>query len=186
MDRGAAETPTEAAQPSNPDDYEWLRCLARSSPVGIYRADAAGLCKYVNERWCELAGYPVETALGVGWERVIHPEDRARVHEEWGRMATLGVPFRSEYRYLQPSGKVVWIFGEVVEERALEDVDDPAALRGDALDHAAVRVLGQRPAVQQDDGHSLTCNAVSGRATLHPGAFIDRDHFGGCAAARTR
>ena len=116
MDRGAEELPV-AAEPSPPDDYAWLRSLAHISPVGIYRADAAGLCKYVNERWCELAGYPREVALGTGWERVIHPEDRARVNEEWSRMAAQGVPFRSEYRYLQPDGRVVWIFGEVVEER---------------------------------------------------------------------
>ena len=78
MDRGAEELPAEKDAPSQTDDYEWLRCLARSSPVGIYRADSLGHCKYVNERWCELTGYPQEAALGVGWERVIHPEDRAR------------------------------------------------------------------------------------------------------------
>ena len=120
MDRGVEELPITSSEPPPPDDYEWLRCLARISPVGIYRADADGNCKYVNARWCELAGYPQEAALGVGWERVIHPEDRARVHEEWGRMAALGVPFRSEYRYLQPGGRVVWIFGEVMEERAAD------------------------------------------------------------------
>ncbi len=117
MDRGFEGLPTVNAVLSPPDDYEWLRCLARSSPVGIYRADTAGLCLYANERWCELAGYPPEVALGTGWERVVHPEDRARVGGEWSRMAALGVPFRSEYRYLQPGGRVVWIFGEVVEER---------------------------------------------------------------------
>ena len=120
MDRGVEELPVTTAAPSPPDDYEWLRCLARISPVGIYRADAAGLCKYVNARWCELAGQPQEVALGTGWERAIHPDDRERVHEEWGRMAALGTPFRSEYRYLQPGGQVVWIFGEVVEERAAD------------------------------------------------------------------
>ena len=120
MERGAEELPVTSTEPPPPDDYEWLRCLARISPVGIYRADADGNCKYVNARWCELAGYPQEVALGAGWERVIHPDDRARVHEEWGRMAALGVPFRSEYRYLQPGGRVVWIFGEVAEERAAD------------------------------------------------------------------
>ncbi len=116
MDRGADELPA-AAVPSPPDDYEWLRCLARISPVGIYRADAAGLCIYVNERWCELTGYPRDAALGSGWERVIHPEDRARVSEEWGRLTAQGRPFRSEYRYLQPGGRAVWVIGEVAEER---------------------------------------------------------------------
>ena len=116
MDRGADELPA-AAEPSPADDHEWLRSLARISPVGMYRADAAGLCNYVNERWCELTGYPRESALGSGWERALHPEDRARVREEWSRVAAQGEAFRSEYRYLQPGGRVVWVFGEVAEER---------------------------------------------------------------------
>ena len=74
MDRGADELPAVAAESSPPDDFAWLRGLARISPVGIYRANVAGHCIYVNERWCELAGYPREVALGTGWERVIHPE----------------------------------------------------------------------------------------------------------------
>ena len=116
MDRGADDTNVAAAT-SPPNDYAWLHVLARISPVGIYHADAAGLCIYVNERWCELTGYPREAALGAGWELVIHPEDRARVREEWGRLTAQGKPFRSEYRYLQPGGRAMWVIGEVAEER---------------------------------------------------------------------
>ena len=117
MDRGVEELPANPVVQTPADDYGWLRSLARSSPVAIFRADAEGECTFVNARWCELAGLPPGAALGSGWESAIHPEDRARVRDEWGRTAAEGVPFRSEYRFLQPSGTSVWLLGEVVEER---------------------------------------------------------------------
>lgn len=105
--------------------YDWMAKLARTSPVGIYHCDAFGNCVYVNERWCELTGRTFEEALGSGWEQAIHPEDRARIHEEWRRTAEANEPFRSEYRFQQPNGRAIWIFGEVVQER-----DENGALIG--------------------------------------------------------
>jgi PAS domain S-box-containing protein len=97
-------------------DGSWLQLLGQVSPVAIYRGDAEGRCIYVNERWCELSGLPPEAALGSGWERAVHPEDVPLVAEEWVRSLELGVPFSLEYRYCQPSGRIVWVFSQVVEE----------------------------------------------------------------------
>src|SRR4029434_2440616 len=79
-------------------EYGWMGILARVSPVGIYHGDEFENCKYVNERWCELTGLTFSEALGSGWERAIHPEDSARIHEEWKRVAEAGEPVRSEHR----------------------------------------------------------------------------------------
>jgi PAS domain S-box-containing protein len=98
-------------------DYGWMAKLARVSPVGIYHCDKFGNCLYVNERWCELTGLTFDEALGSGWERAIHPKDSARIHEEWKRTAEANEPFRSEYRFLQPNGRTLWVYGEVAEER---------------------------------------------------------------------
>ena len=96
-------------------EIDWLRKLARISPVGIYRCDAAGRCVYVNERWCELTGRDFEFARGSGWERVIHPEDVPRVREAWGELLN-GAPFKCEYRYIRPDGSVLWVYGEVTRD----------------------------------------------------------------------
>jgi PAS domain S-box-containing protein len=108
---------TQASLPRESNSPRWLHKLARISPVGIYHCDTTGRCLYVNERWCELTGLAPEQAMGAGWERAIHPDDRARVHREWMQTAKRREPFRSEYRYRRPDGSVVWIFGEVVEDR---------------------------------------------------------------------
>jgi PAS domain S-box-containing protein len=106
----------ESPGASGAADFSWMAKLARVSPVGIYHCDEFGHCLYVNERWCELTGLTLEEALGSGWERAVHPEDRARIHEQWRMTAEANKPFRAEYRYLRPDGRTIWIFGEVAEE----------------------------------------------------------------------
>ena len=55
-----------------------FQTLAISSPVGIFQTDAQGRTIYVNPQWCEIAGLPAEKALGDGWLRAVHPEDREK------------------------------------------------------------------------------------------------------------
>ena len=92
------------------------RMLARVSPVGIFRSDAQGNCVFTNERWRELAGLTEEQALGQGWSRALHPDDRERVFEEWCRAAESKTPFHSEYRFLHPDGRVSWLMGAAQPE----------------------------------------------------------------------
>ncbi|MGH9798714.1 MAG: PAS domain-containing protein, partial [Candidatus Polarisedimenticolia bacterium] len=56
-----------------------FRMLSEQAPVGIHLTDPEGLCQYVNPRWREIFGMTLEDALGEGWRRGIHPEDRERV-----------------------------------------------------------------------------------------------------------
>ncbi len=90
--------------------------LARISPVGIFRTDAAGHCNYVNQRWCQLTGIAEEEAWGTGWGRALHPDDRERVLAEWNRSLQKPPPFQAEYRFVRPDGTVVWVFGQAVAE----------------------------------------------------------------------
>jgi len=96
---------------------DWFESFARLSPVAIVRADVQGRCTYANECWVKLSGFPVEVALGDEWERAVHPEDVPRIRREWGEAARLGIPYRTEFRYVQPSGKIVWVLAETVEHR---------------------------------------------------------------------
>jgi PAS domain-containing protein len=53
-----------------------FQLLAEVSPVGIFQADSGGATTYVNRRWTEITGMAAEDALGDGWFRAVHPEDR--------------------------------------------------------------------------------------------------------------
>ncbi len=90
--------------------------LAEASPVGIFHTDAAGNCLYVNQRWCEITGISQVESLGPGWMSTLHPEDRSRVSQECHTASEHQVPFKSEYRFLHPDGKITWVMGQTIAE----------------------------------------------------------------------
>ena len=93
-----------------------FRTLAQVAPVGIFRTDPAGECTYANEQLCELTGRRREALLGTGWSSAVHPEDWARVLEEWARAVSGRARFASEYRLQRPDGEEIWVLGRVEAE----------------------------------------------------------------------
>ena len=91
-----------------------FRALADSAPVGIFEADEAGSCVYVNSRWCEIAGMRPREAIGDGWTRAIHPDDRAAVYQAWRAATVSRRQFAMEYRFLRPDGEETWVFDHAV------------------------------------------------------------------------
>ncbi|QOX77782.1 PAS domain-containing protein [Trichlorobacter lovleyi] len=89
--------------------------LTTASPTGVFQTDPHGACCYVNERWSAIAGLPLEQALGDGWAQALHPEDRAKVFEEWQRSVAGQRPFSLEYRFMRPDGSVAWVYGQSAE-----------------------------------------------------------------------
>jgi len=94
-----------------------FRTLSEHAPVGIYQADAAGGCTYVNSRWSEITGITPEEAMGDGWSRAIHQEDRATVYAAWLVFARGEAEFKLEYRFLRGDGAVAWVDGQAVQLR---------------------------------------------------------------------
>jgi PAS domain S-box-containing protein len=90
--------------------------LAELAPVGIFRTDAIGGCLYVNERWSEISGISPADALGDGWTKALHPEDRDRVGRKWEQAVRNQQPFREEYRFQRPGGEITWVLGQAKEE----------------------------------------------------------------------
>ena len=88
---------------------ERFRELSESSPVGIFQTDSAGLCLYTNARWRTLTGQSLEESLGMGWSRVLHPEDRIRVLAKWGACVAEGRPYEDEHRYVTARGETLWV-----------------------------------------------------------------------------
>ncbi|WP_017716700.1 bifunctional diguanylate cyclase/phosphodiesterase [Kamptonema formosum] len=91
--------------------------LVNLSPVGIFSTNARGEFLDVNARWCEMAGLTAEEAVGEGWARSIHPDDRERILLEWYQAAWKHLPFKSaEYRLQRPDGMTAWVFAQAVAE----------------------------------------------------------------------
>ena len=62
---------------------ERYQTLARISPVGIFRTDVNGATTYVNPRWCKISGLSEKEAMGYGWLKAVHPQDRKNLQASW-------------------------------------------------------------------------------------------------------
>ncbi len=89
--------------------------LAKVAPVGIYYTDRNGHCLYVNEKWSELTGISAEDAMGDGWIKGLHPDDREYIFAEWEKSTHLNIPFQLEYRFQHAEGSH-WVFGQALAE----------------------------------------------------------------------
>jgi PAS domain S-box-containing protein len=90
--------------------------LANNSPVGIFLTDAVGYTLYVNPRWCSISGLTGEEAVGNGWLKAVHPEDREKLKSGWYSAAAKKETSDAEYRFLRSNGSVVWVLGQAVPE----------------------------------------------------------------------
>ena len=91
--------------------------LAKAAPVGIFRNDLEGNCLYGNERYFEMIGLTRAEAMGRGWMKNLHPDDRDRVLANCFQMIHNGQPFACEYRFLLSNSAVQWVYGQALPER---------------------------------------------------------------------
>ncbi|WP_445633902.1 histidine kinase [Nostoc sp. DSM 114161] len=95
--------------------------LTEAAPVAIFRLDAVGQCIYVNDRWSQMTLRPTQSALGMGWLEVLHPEDRQRLGWEWSLKFQQGRVnptefYESEGRHVRPDGSINWFYVQVLPE----------------------------------------------------------------------
>lgn len=69
-------------------------------PAFVFVTDTRGRNTFTNRRFQRAAGLPAEALLGEGWLRALHPGDRARAAEVWGRAVDTGAPYEAEYQFL--------------------------------------------------------------------------------------
>ncbi|NLF51914.1 MAG: PAS domain S-box protein [Leptolinea sp.] len=90
--------------------------LARVSPVGIFRTDVNGATNYVNPTWSQISGIPPAEAMGDGWIKAVHPDDRLAIKENWDKTAAIGKRSIADYRFIRPDGSIAYVIGQAVPE----------------------------------------------------------------------
>lgn len=92
---------------------EVYQALVEQLPAVVYvdSDEAAPASLYVSPNVEEILGYPTERyiARAETFVETIHPEDRDRVMLEWAQAVRTGDPFSSEYRFVRPDGRDVWV-----------------------------------------------------------------------------
>ena len=66
-----------------------------------------------------MIGLSQKEALGFGWGRNLHPDDRENVLREWQKAVNTGSTFKCEYRFAHHN-RIVWVTGEALLERDAE------------------------------------------------------------------
>jgi PAS domain S-box-containing protein len=114
------------------DDLDY-KTVVDSAPALIFSARPDGHIDYFNRRWLDyLDGIPLETLVGWGWTKFIHPDDLDEHTRVWRAAMADGRPAvsqarvansRGQYRWMlhrtepvrDPSGNVVRWFGSSVD-----------------------------------------------------------------------
>ena len=115
------------------------RGLVENVPAVAYIADwdEHGTLQYVSPQIERLLGWPAEAFIADQelWYRCIHPEDRARVHEEEARAWSSREPFDLEFRMRTRDGRELWVW----DKEALVRDGSPRFSQGVLVDVTPVR-----------------------------------------------
>lgn len=93
-----------------------FQSMAESATVGIFRTRPDGYTTYVNPKWIELSGLPLEEATGYGWMKAVHPDDRKWLLQRWSQDSNEANESFAEYRFQHPDGRIVWVLGDATPE----------------------------------------------------------------------
>lgn len=72
--------------------------LLEAIPEMVWMAAADGRVEYANRRWFEYTGLRLEDATRLGWDHLLHPDDRERTCRAWEDASTAGTVFEIEHR----------------------------------------------------------------------------------------
>jgi formate hydrogenlyase transcriptional activator len=86
-----------------------IRQIVDTIPVEIWSGLPDGTIDFVNERWRSDLGLTLQDLPGDGWQKMIHPDERARVVEAWTKSVRTGIPYEQEERHLQANGQYRWV-----------------------------------------------------------------------------
>ncbi|TFY96674.1 PAS domain S-box protein [Ramlibacter humi] len=86
-----------------------LDALAESSPAMLWMMEPDGFCSFYSRSWNEYTGQLPEEALGLGWLRLVHPDDVAMARECAQQAVAQQTFFRIEHRIKHRSGQWRWV-----------------------------------------------------------------------------
>lgn len=87
---------------------ERFRVLAESVPQVIWTALPDGNLDYVNQKWTDYSGQPLQEALDTGWLNVVYTEDTVRSVMSWTNALHTGTIYENELRLRRGDGAYRW------------------------------------------------------------------------------
>jgi PAS domain S-box-containing protein len=91
------------------ESQERFQLLANTAPVMIWTSDVDKLCTYVNQRWLDFTGRPLDAEIGNGWAEGVHPDDVRHCLDTYTKAFDQREAFQIEYRLRRSDGQYRWI-----------------------------------------------------------------------------
>jgi PAS domain S-box-containing protein len=80
------------------------------APIGMALVDLDGSLVKLNENFCDIIGYPLEEARGLGFQAITHPDDLQADLALLQRLLAGEIPrYQLEKRYVRKDGAVIWV-----------------------------------------------------------------------------
>jgi len=98
------------------DSEARFRALFEQSPVGIAQGDVSTIgFMSVNQRFCDIVGYPYEELIKLNFKDFTHPEDLQADLDNFALMLAGEIRhYKIDKRYIQKNGNIVWVSLTVV------------------------------------------------------------------------
>jgi diguanylate cyclase (GGDEF)-like protein/PAS domain S-box-containing protein len=90
------------------DSEARFREAFENAPIGVGLVDPVGKFLRVNQALCEMLGRSTDDLVGSGFQAFVHPDDAPITGASLAELGGVEGPGRTEQRYLQPDGRLVW------------------------------------------------------------------------------
>lgn len=92
-----------------------LRFMADSMPQLVWTSDAEGNNDYFNQQWYDYTGMRPDAPATDVWEKLVHPDDQAKVWKKWQTAHKSTKPYEVESRLYHAESKAYrWIMTRAV------------------------------------------------------------------------
>lgn len=85
-----------------------LAQLAEGLPQLAWTCDTEGKCDFLNKRWCEYTGVPLQQQLGFGWLQQVHPDDQESLLNTWLAATKTQTEMNVLFRIQRHDGEFRW------------------------------------------------------------------------------
>ncbi len=144
---------------------------------GLLLSDLNGRFLLVNQRWCDMLGYPMAEMLQLSIFDLTFPEDVAEAHRHLATLVSERASVDIEKRYRRKDGTGIWLSVSVSTVR--DDAGNPESIMALAIDITERKATAALHAFLADlaeqlspitDGRSLRARTYYRRSHRAPGA----------------
>ncbi|MUG91286.1 PAS domain S-box protein [Scytonema sp. UIC 10036] len=131
------------------ESEERFRAIVNQATAGIAQCNLSGQFILVNQKYCEITGYSRDELLYKRMQGITHPDDLSHNIELYQRLASEGIDFTIEKRYICKDGSEVWVSNSVSPVRdAFGQVQSTVAVVVDISDRKRAEIALQESEVK--------------------------------------